>query len=362
MSLTQAVRVTLYFVLLSGFCLFPFASPRLRQFIYLQDEKSWDDARNACQEKEASVATLYDYEDVKLVKNLSESIRSIWLGLRRTRPEITTWSDSAPYTFSNSTKRDHDEWQWCEAIEKGTWKAYKCSEKLDFMCSAGNTHRVIEGGKKNWCQAQQYCRTHYSDLASIRNETENQRVIETGGNKTFWIGLMHDRWQWENGTCSTYRNWKDQKGNCSILFFGSTVMQQQDCRNDENILCSKGTVRIIAVNESYTWERALDYCEKNHTGLLWIRDEHDRDAVAQHLNFTDVPGPFWIGLRQSPLFGFWIWKDRVVTYSNWKDGKTPEPPMSQLCAVIKNENTWTDENCFLKHHFLCEEEVSFNPT
>ncbi|XP_028256300.1 C-type mannose receptor 2 [Parambassis ranga] len=281
MSLTQAVRVTLYFVLLSA----------------------W----------------------------------KVWLGLRRTRPEITTWSDSAPYTFSNSTKRDHDEWQWCEAIEKGTWKAYKCSEKLDFMCSAGNTYRVIEGEKKNWCQAQQYCRTHFSDLASIRNETENQRVIETGGNKTFWIGLMHDQWQWENGTCSTYRNWNEQEENC--------------------------TVRIIAVNESYTWERALAYCEKNHTGLLWIRDEHDRDAVAQHLNFTDVPGPFWIGLRQSSLFGFWIWKDRVVTYSNWKDGKTPEPPMSQLCAVIKKENnTWTDENCFLKHHFLCEEEVSFNPT
>lgn len=105
-----------------------------------------------------------------------------------------------------------------------------------------NTYRVIEGEKKNWCQAQQYCRTHFSDLASIRNETENQRVIEMGGKQTFWIGLMHDQWQWENGICSTYRNWNTViLGNCSCQLLASgELMQQDQCTFNKKVLCTQG--------------------------------------------------------------------------------------------------------------------------
>lgn len=123
-----------------------------------------------------------------------------------------------------------------------------------------------------------------------------------------------------------------------------------------------GNMRIKVIKTKSTWEGALNYCEQNHNGLLWIEDAEDQKAVEQWLNHTEVEGPFWIGLRQSTLFGFWIWKDRTVGYSNWKNGKIPAMPMSNHCGVIDKTSAlgkWSDEDCWREHHFLCEEEIVF---
>lgn len=121
-----------------------------------------------------------------------------------------------------------------------------------------------------------------------------------------------------------------------------------------------GTVRIKVIKQHLTWEQAFDYCKAKHTGLLWIEDLEDQNAVEQWLNYTDVEGPFWIGLRQSRIFGFWIWaSDRTVTYSNWRDDTVPELPLSNHCGVIAKNGTWRDENCLFPLPFLCEEKIVF---
>ena len=120
-----------------------------------------------------------------------------------------------------------------------------------------------------------------------------------------------------------------------------------------------GKVRIVVIGHKLTWEEALDYCLDNHSGLLQIKDEKDQEDVVEILKTFNVPGPFWIGLRQSRVFGFWIWSDREVTYSNWEtysNGQMPELPLSENCGVINKVNSkWRDENCFHLHPFLCEE-------
>lgn len=125
-------------------------------------------------------------------------------------------------------------------------------------------------------------------------------------------------------------------------------------------------MRIQVVQQNLTWEQALDYCKEKHTGLLWIEDQKDQEVVEQWLNNTEreyePAGPFWIGLKQSTLFGFWIWSDRPVSYNNWNNGKIPEMPMSHHCGVIMKINgiwKWSDENCLNPHYFLCEEEIVF---
>lgn len=121
-----------------------------------------------------------------------------------------------------------------------------------------------------------------------------------------------------------------------------------------------GKMRIRVINHTHlTWEQAFDYCKAKHTGMLQIEDENDQHAVEQWLNNTNVNGPFWIGLRQSCVFGFWIWSDRTVTYSNWKNGIEPKLPMSNHCGVINNAHKWSDENCWRKLPFLCEEKIVF---
>eukprot|EP00064_Thunnus_orientalis_P006472 superscaffoldBa00000674_g6490 len=120
-----------------------------------------------------------------------------------------------------------------------------------------------------------------------------------------------------------------------------------------------GYVRIQVIDESLTWEQAFDYCEANHTGPLRIEDEEDQMAVMQWLNYTKVDGPFWIGLRQSRAFGFWLWSKMTAYYSQWKDSKQPEPPLSNHCGAIYKNGSWSDENCLQQLPFFCEEEIFF---
>uniref|UniRef100_A0A8C9YDR2 C-type lectin domain-containing protein n=1 Tax=Sander lucioperca TaxID=283035 RepID=A0A8C9YDR2_SANLU len=85
-----------------------------------------------------------------------------------------TWSDGVPVTFNGS-----------------------------YVIETNNTQICV----KNWCQALQYCRHVSSDLVSISNESQNDEVIKKGNNASFWIGLMHDEWEWVDKSCSFYRNW-----------------------------------------------------------------------------------------------------------------------------------------------------------
>ncbi|XP_035533712.1 C-type mannose receptor 2-like [Morone saxatilis] len=221
--------------------------------------------------------------------------------------------------------------------------------------------------EKNWCQALQYCRNDNTDLVSIANETQNEAVIEMGRNKSFWIGLMHDEWEWVDKSCSSFRKWteKQPKDMAECTFYDgysvNITLSSSECNGQtRNSLCSQGKVRIKVIKQRLNWEEAYDYCKAHHTGLLWIQDSKDEKAVQQWLNHTDVTGPFWIGLRQSQVFGFWIWtSDRIVTNNNWENGTQPELPLSNHCGVIKNNFKWSDENCLFQLPFLCEEEIVY---
>lgn len=121
-----------------------------------------------------------------------------------------------------------------------------------------------------------------------------------------------------------------------------------------------GSVRIQIVNETkLTWEQALDYCEDKHSRLLWIQGAEDQEIVKFWLqNLNAKRQRFWIGLRQSSVFGFWIWRDTMVNWSNWKDGKIPELVMSKHCGVISGDDfTWSAEDCRLQLPFICEEDI-----
>uniref|UniRef100_A0A3B4XFV5 C-type lectin domain-containing protein n=1 Tax=Seriola lalandi dorsalis TaxID=1841481 RepID=A0A3B4XFV5_SERLL len=108
-----------------------------------------------------------------------------------------------------------------------------------------NNYILIENEEKTWCQAQLYCRRYFTDLVSISNETQNTQVIEEGKNKTFWIGLLHDEWEWVDNSCSTFRDW-DSDGsfpslNCSALSHSGSSMKGAECNDeDKSTFCSKG--------------------------------------------------------------------------------------------------------------------------
>ncbi|XP_017270372.1 C-type lection lectoxin-Enh3 isoform X2 [Kryptolebias marmoratus] len=226
------------------------------------------------------------------------------------------------------------------------------------MCQKGNKSILIES-ERNWCQALQYCRIHYTDLVSISDDQQNEELKKKSRKKSFWIGLLHDEWEWADESCSTYRKWGVSQPNHD---FAATMDGNiHTANNIYHIICSKGSVRIKPIPHHSTWEEALIYCKTYHTRLLCIEDEDDQRAVEQWLDNYDFNNKetLWIGLRQSSLFGFWIWSDRTVNWHNWKNKIIPELSSSQCGVINATDYTWSEENCWNKHSFLCEEDIVY---
>ena len=64
-----------------------------------------------------------------------------------------------------------------------------------------------------WYDALQYCRSHYTDLASVRNASEGSEVLALI-QQDAWIGLHRYLWsQWSDGSSATFLNWGPDEPN-----------------------------------------------------------------------------------------------------------------------------------------------------
>uniref|UniRef100_A0A3Q3M4H4 C-type lectin domain-containing protein n=1 Tax=Mastacembelus armatus TaxID=205130 RepID=A0A3Q3M4H4_9TELE len=88
----------------------------------------------------------------------------------------------------------------------------------------GADQYIVNSKSMGWTTARDYCRTYYTDLASLRNNAENQMIQNVSGQMTVWLGLFRDIWKWSDQTYSSMRYWKaDQSvlsstvGTCGAL-------------------------------------------------------------------------------------------------------------------------------------------------
>lgn len=67
----------------------------------------------------------------------------------------------------------------------------------------------------NWSEAQTYCRQHYTDLATIDDQTDYEELLNTVhagfGGEWIWTGLYRTNaaapWIWSDQSESTFRSW-----------------------------------------------------------------------------------------------------------------------------------------------------------
>lgn len=358
--------IPLLFLLCSGLVQLTGAANRLRVFNFTDIRQSFKTARDECLQVNQSLATLIDKEDVDFLNKSLYSKRerdktTFWIGLQKNRKTILSWSNGDEVTL-NINEEIHNE-QHCGAL-KDTLKYFNCADAMSFMCYKGTKYTLIKE-EKNWCEAQRFCRRYHKDLVSWSNDMEKNKIIEKGEGKTFWTGLLHDEWEWEEeGVCSTYREWNPISGGGELAAFSrGEGMKMFGSDLEAGRLCSQGFHRIKLINRTKTWEEAVDYCKEKFAGILWIEDEPDQKVVAEWLNITGQNATeVWIGLRQSSVFGFWIWSDRMVGFNKWRGGQAPELG-SQQCGVINTQDyMWSDADCLRKLNFLCEEDISSKTT
>ncbi|CAB1345719.1 unnamed protein product [Coregonus sp. 'balchen'] len=323
---------------------------RLRQFHLNMTSAEWREALTCCRTNYTDLVTVYNQEEAKQLKLLltSNDNTSAWIGLSRKEHSLK-WSNGDPVNFIPwlPLPSPHTE-PMCFSIIKNNTIWYNCTDNKYFMCYKKGVHdsslryKLIEQNM-TWYEAQTYCRNKYTDLVSIMNDVQKEEVENKGMNSTtpYWIGLLYDDWEWADGGRSAYRDWWHTPSikypgaaeNGTFLWpFGMTTVP---LINRGNVLCSEGNVNIHIIRERMSWEQALDYCKNNHDGLLRIETEDDLKVIQHTLNVSNLTGHVWVGLRQSRLFGFWVWTNGLpVGWSNWEGDWQPEQPLSHHCGAM----------------------------
>ncbi|XP_056312141.1 macrophage mannose receptor 1-like isoform X2 [Danio aesculapii] len=311
------------------------AEGRLRQFYRLNNKTNVSVAESLCRVNYTDLVTVYDQQDnnklLQLLKNSSS--QQGWIGVYRGNYSLK-WSNGDEVSYSRYSPSHSDQTRCAAMNAVGDWESILCTETKHFMCY---------------------------EQVSIRNQEENTLVLtkQDQSNTPFWIGLLNDSVDWSDGGRSAYRNWfqnTDQsKTYVYMIFTDGRWIKIND--GQFNPLCYKSFIHVSPAEMS--WEDAMNYCSAHFSRALCLESENDQTETQRELNRNNISAPVWVGLRQSRLFGFWIWINglEVGNWTNWKGGMAPEAALSQHCAAMEKVNgqyTLTDKDCRSTFRVVCE--------
>lgn len=244
---------------------------------------------------------------------------------------------------------------------------------LLMLLSVTSGKYVFVGQRMHWDEAQEYCRSEYTDLAPTSTQNDIDFLFEDAYAETrgfFWIGLMRDpentnQWLWsgggevnrtfwtrgepnnvhgreDKGSFWGFRGWNDLPYNFSLTFF-----------------CYK----VHVMRERKTWEEAVDHCRTHHRDLASVASETELMLIETEVDKSadEITEHVWIGLRF--LVEEWLWVDgQPLEYEAWGLGGQPWCPEEQRCAALQVTRTsphnttikeWTFRSCDDELHFLC---------
>ncbi|XP_071371179.1 macrophage mannose receptor 1-like [Centroberyx affinis] len=256
-------EILLSILAVSGLC----AVSSYRQYHFVYEPKNVIEARRHCREKYTDLATLDNMEDVKRLNDIVDlqKLSSFndenlaWIGLQ---DDVNSWRWSlADRSFYEDGEAEFRNWHTGEPnnqdsgeccvvmYAEGTWNDEPCINLNLPICFDAEepTERFLLINKSmTWTEAQSYCRQHHTDLASVRNPTENQKIQELmpAGLVGAWIGLSRDSWKWLDGSKSSFRNWNTvepnnerKNGACVAAKFSSGKWEDWNCDVTRTFIC-----------------------------------------------------------------------------------------------------------------------------
>uniref|UniRef100_A0A3Q0RL47 C-type lectin domain-containing protein n=1 Tax=Amphilophus citrinellus TaxID=61819 RepID=A0A3Q0RL47_AMPCI len=130
-------------------------------------------------------------------------------------------------------------------------EAFECLECCVCVCvcvnkwadTAVNKKRMKSSEKPSWNDAQSYCRENYTDLATVRNQSENKQLKMMVTSYT-WIGLYRNSWKWSDGSAYSFINWANKistrvTASCAS-FFGVGNWLNSECKYLRPFVCNTG--------------------------------------------------------------------------------------------------------------------------
>lgn len=246
----------------------------IHQYQWVNLFMNWTDAQNYCREHFVDLATVDSQEDMERLYNQTEGKADdyFWLGLKRYKGDSSWKWSLAGRQFYGEGETDYRNWvspgpsnQSCTALvsnETGAWRDYPCGNTYSFVCfqsggESGHHRYILVVGPRTWIDAQTYCRQNYRDLASVRNQADNEEiqrlVLNQTGSAMVWIGLFKDDYKWSDQSYSSFRYWDpswrmDGNDDCGLLNYitGRRVWITHPCDHQHPFVCHNGTNTTIS--------------------------------------------------------------------------------------------------------------------
>lgn len=210
----------------------------------------------------------------------------------------------------------------------------------------------------NWVQAQEYCRTNYTDLSTITSEVEYdifQTDLDNNSNDG-WLGLRYNGygWYWSDGSIAEYQRWPkvpegDSQDECVVMKSKEGKWDLHNCEKSMPFYCYDWVPGITLVQIKMSWENALIYCRTHYSDLASLNTTRNLLDVKNKTN-TIV----WTGLRFLAGSWFWVTRDRLEL----QDPLNPCPTEPYRCGARNPvADRWENRDCDEKLIFFCNDKI-----
>ncbi|XP_008277950.1 cell wall protein IFF6-like [Stegastes partitus] len=235
-----------------------------------------------------------------------------------------------------------------------------------------------------WLKAQMYCRELHTDLATVYDIEDMNRVVNTAQDATggfkdrAWIGLYENltNWRWSRsdqrrGPFSDeegddFRGWDVSQpdnflGDEMCVNMGSAGgWEDSPCFLQNPFICYNETAnnsrQFTVIEKKMSWSDAQLYCRDRYTDLASVRNEEENRKIQRLTKESST----WIG-----LFRTREWSDQSdSTYRYWREGQPDHVGRELSCTAtdLGNAGLWSDEDCSKQLSFICYEENDFSTT
>ncbi|XP_047658892.1 macrophage mannose receptor 1-like isoform X2 [Tachysurus fulvidraco] len=347
---------------------------------FVNENKTWTEAQTYCRQNYTDLATISNMGEMKKLNQtlMKENAKKAWIGLQIVGPGRWLWSledqtfyrDRVTYTHWDSGQPNGGGVENCVTCNKydTLWHDYPCKMLLPFVCYEENntsTNKyVFINNNMSWYDAQTYCREKYTDLVSVRNQTENDEiwsVINVSHSPVVWIGLFNDSWYWSDQSNSTFRYWRSDKPSGSLICAALSESEQRywtdvNCTEKLPFICREN--KVILIKENLTWWEALTYCRNHHHDLVSVRTE-EMQLWVKEVTLNASTERVWLGLHHDCVQRVWFWVvGSIICYQ----GRAPENgTWNEDCSHEKRsgavqsggEQKWIELPESRKLNFIC---------
>uniref|UniRef100_H2ZVY2 C-type lectin domain-containing protein n=1 Tax=Latimeria chalumnae TaxID=7897 RepID=H2ZVY2_LATCH len=192
------------YVCFNGSC-----SSRDLKYHFIQEEKTWFEARDTCRERYTDLVSI----ELWNINITGGADQKVWISLYQ-NPWQWSNGDESSFQYWDTNEPNNNADDVCAGVY-----LKNLNDKGDKHPSeVGYHYRKVYPRKENktWTEAFLYCQEHYTDLVSITDPQIQKEVAELAKKSSrdgVWIGLRKELLLgflfWVNGNESDYSNWEN---------------------------------------------------------------------------------------------------------------------------------------------------------